>query len=267
MCLYTLNIITLYLKMSKSYFTDDFNKIKILGQPNISYNFPRPSIHIKLLIIGTNHVGKTTMLHQYTHKQFCPNMASTIGVDFVAVYIKKDEQQISMQIWDTAGQERFRAMTQAVYHGTHGIIVVFDITDQKTFNDVKIWVNDAYRICEKNTPVILIGNKTDLEHVRVVSKNEGEQLAKEMNGIYIETSAVSGYNIDNAFMMAMNAGINKYNARINEEVALGNSNRKTLTFKQHSWHNNLTYPPGFNSSEFEKELKSNEPQKENKCCT
>ena len=156
-------------------------------------------------------------------------------------------------------------MTLAIYHGIHGIIVVFDITDKKTFDDVKSWVNDVYRICERNVPILLIGNKTNLEHMSAISKNEGEQLAREINGVYIETSAFNGNHIDDAFAIIINACINRYNVKI-YEARTYTSNRTKRTFKQDPKYANLHIPPTLNEK-WAGNANNLDSKKESKCCS
>ena len=154
----------------------------------------------KVLIVGESGVGKSCLLLRFTEGIFNENYISTIGVDFKIRTINLNGSVIKLQIWDTAGQERFRAITKSYYHGSHGIVIVYDITDRKSFEKVSDWFLQI-QTSEPNEDSckILIGNKCDLEDKREVSSEEGEALAREYNVPFMETSAKDALNVDNLF--------------------------------------------------------------------
>ncbi|KAL6597796.1 hypothetical protein ACP70R_046601 [Stipagrostis hirtigluma subsp. patula] len=125
---------------------------------------------------------------------------STIGVDFKIRTVEQDGKTIKLQIWDTAGQERFRTITSSYYRGAHGIIVVYDVTDQESFNNVKQWLNEIDRYASENVNKLLVGNKCDLAESRVVSYEAGKALADEIGIPFLETSAKDATNVEKAFM-------------------------------------------------------------------
>lgn len=125
---------------------------------------------------------------------------STIGVDFKIRTVEQDGKTIKLQIWDTAGQERFRTITSSYYRGAHGIIVVYDVTDQESFNNVKQWLNEIDRYASENVNKLLVGNKCDLAENRVVSYEAGKALADDIGIPFLETSAKDATNVEKAFM-------------------------------------------------------------------
>jgi len=154
----------------------------------------------KYIIIGDTGVGKSCLLLQFTDKRFQPVHDLTIGVEFGARMITIDGKQIKLQIWDTAGQESFRSITRSYYRGAAGALLCYDITRRETFNHLTCWLEDARQHSNSNMTIMLIGNKSDLEHKRAVSTEEGEQFAKENGLIFIETSAKTAANVEEAFI-------------------------------------------------------------------
>ena len=124
----------------------------------------------------------------------------TIGVEFGARMINIDQKQIKLQIWDTAGQESFRSITRSYYRGAAGALLVYDITRRDTFNHLTSWLDDARTHSNSNMTIMLIGNKSDLEHRRAVSIEEGEAFAREHGLIFLETSAKTAANVEDAFI-------------------------------------------------------------------
>ncbi|OHS97216.1 Ras-related protein Rab-4B [Tritrichomonas foetus] len=157
------------------------------------------ALSFKFIIIGSSGVGKTAILKRLVEDTFSSDSQSTIGVEFDSTVIEVDGQQIKLQIWDTAGQERFRSIAKAYFRNAVGVILVFDITERKTFDDVNMWLNDVHSLCDPTAVCILIGNKADLADNRVVTLAEAEQFAQHHQLNYLETSAQNGENINEAF--------------------------------------------------------------------
>ena len=176
-----------------------------------------------MLIVGESGVGKSCLLIRFTEGIFIENYISTIGVDFKIRTIKQDNKTIKLQIWDTAGQERFRAITKSYYHGSHGIVIVYDISDRKTFDKIPDWMEQIKQSDDnEDSCKILIGNKCDLASSREVKIEEGEELARHYDIPFMETSAKDSLNVDNLFhtmaiamkekagaTAAANTGVNK----------------------------------------------------------
>nr|KAJ0190785.1 hypothetical protein LSAT_V11C800393240 [Lactuca sativa] len=144
----------------------------------------------KLLLIGDSGVGKSCLLLRFADDSYLDSYISTIGVDF----------------WDTAGQERFRTITSSYYRGAHGIIIVYDVTDLESFNNVKQWLSEIDRYASENVNKLLVGNKCDLAESRAVSFDTAKEFADGIGIPFMETSAKDATNVEQAFM-AMSADI------------------------------------------------------------
>lgn len=153
----------------------------------------------KYIVIGDTGVGKSCLLLQFTDKRFRQDHDLTIGVEFGARYITLDGKQIKLQIWDTAGQESFRSITRSYYRGATCALLVYDISRRDTFNHLAKWLEEARMNGNKNMVIMLIGNKSDLER-REVTFEEGEEFAKANNLLFVETSAKTASNVDDAFV-------------------------------------------------------------------
>ena len=154
----------------------------------------------KLLLVGDSGVGKSCLLLQFADNTYTENYISTIGVDFKIRTMELDGKAIKLQIWDTAGQERFRTITTSYYRGAHGIVLVYDVTDQESFNDVKQWLQEIDRYGSENVNMLLVGNKCDLVTKRVVDYNTAKEYADRLGIPFIETSAKNATNVEHAFV-------------------------------------------------------------------
>ena len=154
---------------------------------------------LKILLIGDSGVGKSTLLSRYTDNTFSESYISTIGVDFKIKEIIYLTKKYKLQIWDTAGQERFRTITTSYYRGAHCILIMFDLTDLTSFDNVKEWLGEINKYANDGTLKILIGTKADLILKRQVSPKLISDLATQLNIQYIETSAKNGDNVNYVF--------------------------------------------------------------------
>jgi Ras-related protein Rab-1A len=179
----------------------------------------------KLLLIGDSSVGKSSILTQFADQAFISSYISTIGVDFKIRTIDLDGKIIKLHAWDTSGEERFRTITSSYYRGTHGIIIVYDITDRDSFKHVKYCIKEVEKYASDNVKMLLVGNKCDLESKREVSKQEGKELANEYKIPFLETSAKENSNINETFM-SLASEIR--NAVINNEIKM-NEKKKEYT--------------------------------------
>ena len=146
---------------------------------------------VKLVLIGDSAVGKSNILNRYTKDQFTLNTKSTVGVEFAAKSVPVGDQIVKAQIWDTAGQERYKSVTNAYYKNSKGALIVYDITNKKSFDDVDSWYNDLKDKADSDTVLYLIGNKIDLESYRVVSETEGQQKAERLGRECLYRYAIS----------------------------------------------------------------------------
>ena len=153
----------------------------------------------KIVLIGDTSVGKTNILSKYLSNEFDPDSKATVGVEFGTRDFKIENNTVKVQIWDTAGQERYRSITNAYYKGAKGSLLVYDITNPKTFENVDKWLSDLKTNAEEKISVVLVGNKTDLEGERKISLEQGKEKAELFKLAFIETSALNGNNIEKAF--------------------------------------------------------------------
>ncbi|KAI9227079.1 MAG: P-loop containing nucleoside triphosphate hydrolase protein [Piptocephalis tieghemiana] len=147
---------------------------------------------LKLLLIGNSSVGKSSILLRFTDDAFLPQeeTSATIGVDFKVKMMDLEGKRYKLTIWDTAGQERFRTLTSSYYRGAQGVILVYDVTNRATFDQLDVWFKelDTYAT-HKEVVKMVVGNKVDKESDRVVSLEEGQALAEEKGALFCECSA------------------------------------------------------------------------------
>jgi Ras-related protein Rab-2A len=154
----------------------------------------------KYIIIGDSGVGKSCLLLQFTDKRFEASHDLTIGVEFGARMIQIDGKHVKLQVWDTAGQESFRSITRSYYRGAAGALLVYDVTRRETFEHLQTWLDDCKENSNMNMSILLIGNKCDLADRREVTETEGRQFAEKNGLLFIETSAKTAQNVDEAFL-------------------------------------------------------------------
>ncbi|PFH37078.1 putative small GTP binding protein rab1a [Besnoitia besnoiti] len=176
----------------------------------------------KLLLIGDSGVGKSCLLLRFADDTYTESYISTIGVDFKIRTIDLDGKTVKLQIWDTAGQERFRTITSSYYRGAHGIIIVYDVTDRESFNNVKNWMMEIDKYAMEGVSKLLVGNKCDLTSKRVVTYEEGKEFADSCNMRFIETSAKNAHNVEQAFHIM--AGEIKARVQVNQQQSRPNAN-------------------------------------------
>uniref|UniRef100_A0A452XJS9 GTP-binding protein n=1 Tax=Aegilops tauschii subsp. strangulata TaxID=200361 RepID=A0A452XJS9_AEGTS len=139
----------------------------------------------KLLLIGDSSVGKSCLLLRFADDAYVDTYISTIGVDFKIRTVELDGKSVKLQIWDTAGQERFRTITSSYYRGAHGIIIVYDVTDRESFNNVKQWLSEIDRYASDSVCKLLVGNKCDLVDSKVVDTEEAKFILDKLTCSFI----------------------------------------------------------------------------------
>ena len=165
----------------------------------------------KILLLGDTSVGKTCFLMRYTDNTFQEIHMSTIGLDYKLKNVQLDDgKMVKIQIWDTAGQDRFRSTTKNYYKGAHGIILMYDVTNKKSFDNVRNWINQIKEEVSEKVSIILVGNKIDDEEHRVVGTEDGQKIAKELGLMFFECSAKSGFNIDLTFNELVKKTVENY---------------------------------------------------------
>uniref|UniRef100_UPI00358FBD64 ras-related protein Rab-37-like isoform X2 n=1 Tax=Myxine glutinosa TaxID=7769 RepID=UPI00358FBD64 len=154
----------------------------------------------KVMLVGDSGVGKTCLLVRFKDGAFLSgSFISTVGIDFRNKVVAVDDAKVKLQIWDTAGQERFRSVTHAYYRDAHALLLLYDITNRPSFENIRAWLTEIHEYAQQNVVIMLLGNKGDMTTERVVKKDEGERLAKEYGIPFMETSAKTGLNVELAF--------------------------------------------------------------------
>ena len=208
---------------------------------NIDINF---DLSISILFLGDSKVGKTNMIYRFVENKYSDEILVTLGFDIKTKIIKIMNKNILVKIYDTAGQERFNAITTSLFQKIQGIILVYDISNEESFKNINYWIskiNDNLL----NIQCILAGNKCDLEKERIISKKDGENLAKQNNFKFFETSSKTGHNINEIIYEIVR------DIYINDNIRDKNKTKKFVSLNDSYYSNN---------SEFEKK------QKCKKCC-
>jgi len=154
----------------------------------------------KVVLLGESAVGKSSLVLRFVKGQFHEYQESTIGAAFLTQTICIDDTTVKFEIWDTAGQERFRTITSSYYRGAHGIIIVYDVTDQESFNNVKQWLQEIDRYASENVNKLLVGNKSDLTTKKTVDYTTAKEYADQLHIPFLETSAKNATNVEQAFV-------------------------------------------------------------------
>ncbi|KAK7120760.1 hypothetical protein R3I94_020675 [Phoxinus phoxinus] len=162
-------------------------------------DFGNPLRKFKLVFLGEQSVGKTSLITRFMYDSFDNTYQATIGIDFLSKTMYLEDRTVRLQLWDTAGQERFRSLIPSYIRDSTVAVVVFDITNVNSFQQTTKWIDDVRTERGSDVIIMLVGNKTDLADKRQVSIEEGERKAKELNVMFIETSAKAGYNVKQLF--------------------------------------------------------------------
>ncbi|KAJ3386682.1 hypothetical protein CcCBS67573_g02369 [Chytriomyces confervae] len=165
----------------------------------MSSEMSNPLKKFKLVFLGEQSVGKTSLITRFMYDTFDNTYQATIGIDFLSKTMYLEDRTVRLQLWDTAGQERFRSLIPSYIRDSSVAVVVFDITNRSSFQNTNKWIDDVRAERGNDVIIVLVGNKTDLSDKRQVSTEEGEKKAKEANVLFIETSAKAGYNVKALF--------------------------------------------------------------------
>jgi len=152
---------------------------------------------LKFVMIGDKNTGKSSICHKLTNNFFDENMEPTIGVEFYSIIIPILDKNIKCQLWDTSGDQRFAQITKSYYKDVVGIVLVFDLSDKQSFNNLELWIKDIKKYTLQTIRVLVMGNKFD--KTRAISKSKIKKYMKSNKLNYIETSAITGQNIYKGF--------------------------------------------------------------------
>ncbi|KAG2456078.1 RAB26 protein, partial [Polypterus senegalus] len=193
------------------------------SRPSLSNSSEFYDVAFKVMLVGDSGVGKTCLLVRFKDGAFLAgSFISTVGIDFRNKVLNVDGVKVKLQMWDTAGQERFRSVTHAYYRDAHALLLLYDVTNKSSFDNIQIskvplnalffffllffigppqaWLTEIHEYAQQDVVLMLLGNKADATHERVVKREDGEKLAKEFGVPFMETSAKSGLNVELAFM-------------------------------------------------------------------
>ncbi|PWY97958.1 putative YPT6-GTP-binding protein of the rab family [Testicularia cyperi] len=157
--------------------------------------FGQPLRKFKLVFLGEQSVGKTSLITRFMYDTFDNTYQATIGIDFLSKTMYLEDRTVRLQLWDTAGQERFRSLIPSYIRDSSVAVVVYDITNRASFQNTSKWVDDVRAERGNDVIIVLVGNKTDLSDKRQVTTEEAEKKAQEFNVMFIETSAKAGHNV------------------------------------------------------------------------
>ncbi|KAL1262099.1 ras-related protein Rab-6A-like isoform X2 [Carassius auratus] len=161
--------------------------------------FGNPLRKFKLVFLGEQSVGKTSLITRFMYDSFDNTYQATIGIDFLSKTMYLEDRTVRLQLWDTAGQERFRSLIPSYIRDSTIAVVVYDITNLNSFQQTSKWIDDVRTERGSDVIIMLVGNKTDLADKRQVSVEAAEKKARELGVMYIETSAKAGYNVKQLF--------------------------------------------------------------------
>eukprot|EP00211_Chloroparvula_japonica_P014949 CAMPEP_0119130898 /NCGR_PEP_ID=MMETSP1310-20130426/9027_1 /TAXON_ID=464262 /ORGANISM="Genus nov. species nov., Strain RCC2339" /LENGTH=231 /DNA_ID=CAMNT_0007121439 /DNA_START=14 /DNA_END=710 /DNA_ORIENTATION=- len=200
-----------------------------MAKPDDDYDYL-----FKVVLIGDSGVGKSNLLSRFTRNEFCLESKSTIGVEFATRSIQVDGKTIKAQIWDTAGQERYRAITSAYYRGAVGALLVYDITKQVTYDNVERWLKELRDHADSNIVIMLVGNKSDLRHLRSVQTEDAQGFCEKEGLSFIETSALESTNVELAFQNILTqiykiVSVKQMEAKDNKEAIEGKGTTIVVT--------------------------------------
>ncbi len=182
----------------------------------------------KIVLVGDSGVGKSNLLSRFTKNEFFLESKPTLGVEFATKSIEHQGARIKAQIWDTAGQERFRAITSAYYRGAMGALVVYDISKRQSFEGLPRWLEEIRAFSERNLVLVLVGNKTDLNNSREVSRDEAIAFAEAQKMPFFETSALNAINVDEVFRALLVAISQQYSHQKKGKPSEDLSDKKTV---------------------------------------
>ncbi|XP_031625551.1 ras-related protein Rab-21 [Contarinia nasturtii] len=182
-----------------------------------TYNF-------KVVLLGEGAVGKTSLVLRYVEDTFNPNHITTLQASFLNKKINVDGKAVRLSIWDTAGQEKFHALGPIYYRSSNGAILVYDITDEDSFQKVKNWVKELKKMLGSEIVLTIVGNKIDLNKDRTVPFETAESYSQSVGAMHFETSAKNNVGVEDLFLSLTNMMIDANDAKRNQENALNRSN-------------------------------------------
>ena len=203
----------------------------------------------KIILIGDSGVGKTNILSKFIKNEFEERLKPTVGVEFGSKNFTIDGYLVKAQIWDTAGEERYRSITSAYYKGAKGCLLVYSITDRRSFDNIDKWIEQLKGNSDEDLCIILVGNKIDIEDFVDVKTEEGMEKAKSLNIPFMETSALNNQNIDKVFQKLIEEVYEKNNKifRKNISLVVDNENNNNEENNENKENEGITLTQGESS--------------------
>ncbi|KAG2209058.1 hypothetical protein INT46_011456 [Mucor plumbeus] len=164
-----------------------------------SAEFSSPLRKYKLVFLGEQSVGKTSLITRFMYDTFDNTYQATIGIDFLSKTMYLEDKTVRLQLWDTAGQERFRSLIPSYIRDSSVAVIVYDISNRQSFMNTSKWIDDVRAERGDDVIIVLVGNKSDLSEKREVTVEDAEKRSKELNVMFIETSAKAGHNVKTLF--------------------------------------------------------------------
>ncbi|KAI6235250.1 GTP-binding protein ryh1 [Aphelenchoides besseyi] len=185
---------------------------------------------VKVVLVGEANVGKTSIVSRFKNKTFNENYNFTVGIDFYSKLVRTAKHSVKLQIWDTAGQERFRSLLPSYLRDCAVVLMVYDITNKKSFDGLDFWVNYVKQRAKLTVLVIIVGTKLDLNASRKIERKTAEEYCAKFGYAYYEVSAKTGENMEKLFARAAeHAKSEETKSRIDDttiHVDLGNRREK-----------------------------------------
>ncbi|KAJ4878621.1 Ras-related protein RABH1a [Raphanus sativus] len=188
----------------------------------------------KLVFLGDQAVGKTSIITCFMYGNFDTNYQATIGIDFLSKTMRHEDTTFRLQMWDTAGQERFKSLIPSYIRDSSVAVIVYDVANKQSFINTSKWIEDVRAERGNHVIIALVGNKTDLVHRRQVSIEEGDNKAREFGALFIETSAKAGFNIKPLFCKIASALQGTETVTWTRQEDLVDVNLRPLTNSSHS---------------------------------
>ena len=194
---------------------------------------PEPEYMIKLLVLGDIKVGKSSFIYRFIYDKFNPNQMQTSELELKTADIIVDKKNIRVQLWDTVGQEKYKSITKNILLRVQGIILMFDITNKETYKNIKMWTNLIKEECGHKMPILMVGNKIDLEEERFIKKEDAKAFFKKQKFKYVETSCKEGTNVKKAITRICKIIIESKNVSMDFSFSLNNSSISFNKKKRH----------------------------------
>ncbi|XP_061185445.1 ras-related protein Rab-31-like [Saccostrea echinata] len=206
------------------------------------------SIEAKVVVLGSQAVGKTSTVIRYVGGMFSKAVSPTIGASFFTYKLTLNNYRMKLQVWDTAGQERFRSMAPMYYRKANAAMLIYDITSEDSFYDIKDWVSELKKNVDTPIVMCLVGNKNDLEESRQVNTKEAQEYAESIGALFHETSALKNIGIEEAFLQVAQQLVKLYETSPNSGLYSIDLDQSSQVQNPNESADSFHLPPNQNST-------------------